>query len=164
IHNFPIQPTIDTMSYFVIFMSAHIKPESVSSYLSGICNRLENFFPDMCKVRNSLIVSQTLKGCKRLKGSKVKHKSPLSHNDICHAIKTLSLSSDYDDCLFLVLLVTGFNGLLCLAELSMLDSKKSRNWRNIMCRTTVEGLPEGYAFFLPAYKADTTFEGDKVII
>ncbi len=164
IHNFPVQPTIDSMSYYIIFMCAHIKPDSVSTYLSGICNRLENFFPDVREIRNSPIVSRTLKGCKRLKGSEVRRKSPLSHDDIRHAIKTFAPSSDYDDCLFLTLLVTGFNGLLRLAELSMPDAKKARNWRKIMCRTTVEWLPEGYTFFLPAHKADTAFEGNKVII
>ncbi|PBK81117.1 hypothetical protein ARMGADRAFT_1048865 [Armillaria gallica] len=116
------------MSYFVIFMSAHIKPDSISTYLSRICNHLENFFPNICEVRNSPIVSCTLKGCKRLKGSEVKCKSPLSHDDIRHAISTLGLSSDYDDCLFLALLITG------------------------------------YAFFLPAHKANTAFEENKVII
>ncbi len=104
------------------------------------------------------------KGCKRLKGSAVKRKAPLSRDDIHHAIKTLGSSSHYDDCLFLALLVTGFNGLLRLAELSMPDAKRARNWRKITRRTTVEWLPEGYAFFLPAHKADTAFEGNKVII
>ncbi len=46
----------------------------------------------------------------------------------------------------------------------MPDSKKARNWRKVVRRTTVEWLPEGYAFFLPAHKADTAFEGNKVII
>ncbi len=164
IHNFPVKPTADTMSYYTVFMSSHIKPDSVSSYLSGICNRLENFFPDVREVRNSPMVSRTLKGCKRLKGSAVNRKSPLSRDNIRHAIKKLGQSSDYDDCLFLAILVTGFNGLLRLAELSMPDSKKARNWRKVVRRTTVEWLPEGYAFFLPAHKADTAFEGNKVII
>lgn len=115
-------------------------------------------------MRNSTIVSRTLKGCRRLKGSPVKRKSPLSRDNIRHAIKKLGDSSDYDDCLFLALLVTGFNGLLCLAELSMPDAKKARNWWKITRRTTVEWIPEGYAFFLPAHKADTAFEGNKVII
>ncbi|PBK84920.1 hypothetical protein ARMGADRAFT_1088069 [Armillaria gallica] len=151
------------MSYFIVFMSSHIKPDSVSSYLSGICNWLENFFSHVCEVRNSTIVSCTLKGCKRLKGTAIKRKSPLSHDDIRHAIKTLGNSSDYEDCLFIALLVTGFNGLLCLAELSMPDKKKARNWRKITRRTTVKWLPQGYAFFLPAHKADTTFEGNRII-
>ncbi len=164
IHNFPIQPTVDTMSYYTVFMSAHIKPESVSTYLSGICNRLENFFPDVREIRNSPIVSRTLKGCKRLKGSEVKRKAPLSREDIRHAIKTLTPSSEYDDALFLTILVTSFNGLLRLAELSMPDAKKSRNWRKVVRRMSVKWLPEGYTFFLPAHKADTAFEGNKVII
>lgn len=164
IHNFPVKPTVDTMSYFVVFMSACIKPDSVSSYLSGICNQLENFFPDIREVRNSPVVSHTLKGCKRLKGSAVKQKSPLSRDNIRHAIKTLGHSSDYDNCLFLTLLVTSFNGLLRLTELSMPDSKKIRNWRKIVWRMSVEWLAEGYVFFLPAHKADTAFEGNKVII
>ncbi|PBL01877.1 hypothetical protein ARMGADRAFT_913151, partial [Armillaria gallica] len=125
---------------------------------------LELFFPDVCKVRNLPIVSCTLKGCKRLKESKVKRKSSLSCNNICHVIKTLSNSSDYDNCLFLALLVTGFNSLLCLTELSMPDLKKAQNWRKIIQRTTIEWLPEEYTFFLPAHKADTAFEKNKVII
>jgi hypothetical protein len=44
-HNFPIDPTPDTLSFFVVFMCHHIKPKSVESYLSGICNQLEPFFP-----------------------------------------------------------------------------------------------------------------------
>ncbi len=164
IYHFPVQLTIDTMSYFIVFMSSHIKPESVSSYLSGICNRLENFFPDVCEVRNSTIVSRTLKGCKRLRETAVKRKSPLSCNNIRHAIKNLGNSSDYNDRLFIALLVTGFNSLLRLAELSMLDKKKVRNWRKITRRTTIEWLPQDYAFFLLAHKADTTFKGNKIII
>ncbi|PBK81344.1 hypothetical protein ARMGADRAFT_948342 [Armillaria gallica] len=161
IHNFPVKPTGDTMSYYIVFMSAHNKPNSVSSYLSGICNHLKNFFPNIHKIRNSPIVSRTLKGCRRLKGSEIKHKSPLSRDNICHTIKILSLSSDYNDSLFLALLVTGFNGLLHLTELSMPDSKKLRNWRKIVHRTSVEWLAKGYAFFLPAHKADTAFEDNK---
>lgn len=164
IHKFPIQPNVDNFSYFIVFMCSHIKPDTISSYLSGICNHLENFFPDVREIHNSPIVSRTLKGCRRLKGSAVKRKSPLSRDNIRYAITKLGKSNNYDDCLFLALLVTGFNGLLRLAELSMPDLKKLRNWRKIVRRTTVEWIPEGYAFFLPAHKADMAFEGNKVII
>ena len=46
-HHFSITPTPDTLSFYVIYMSHHISPSSVASYLSGICNRLQPFFPDM---------------------------------------------------------------------------------------------------------------------
>lgn len=42
-HDFPIEPTPDTLS---VYMSHHIKPASVDSYLSGICNQLEPFYPN----------------------------------------------------------------------------------------------------------------------
>ncbi|PBK98159.1 hypothetical protein ARMGADRAFT_1043994 [Armillaria gallica] len=133
IHNFPIKPTGDTMSYFVVFMSAYIKPDSVSTCLGSVT-----------ALKTSFLTFARSGTCQLLKGSKVKCKSLLSHDDIHHAISTLGQSSDYNDCLFLALLVTGFNGLL-----------------KIIHRTSIEWLPEGYAFFLPVHKADTAFEGNK---
>ncbi len=46
----------------------------------------------------------------------------------------------------------------------MPDAKKRRNWRKIVRRASVEWIPLGYSFLLPAHKADTMFEGNKVII
>ena len=71
IHNFPIEPTQQTLSFFVVYMSAHIKPDSVNSYLSGICNELEVHFPDVCKNQNSILVSRTLAGCHQRFGTPV---------------------------------------------------------------------------------------------
>ena len=48
LHNLPIDPTPDTLSFFTVFMSHHIHPKSVDNYLSGICNNLEGLFPDIC--------------------------------------------------------------------------------------------------------------------
>lgn len=47
IHNFLVEPTADTLSFFTVFMCFHIKPDSVDTYLSGICQQLEPFFPDV---------------------------------------------------------------------------------------------------------------------
>lgn len=47
IHDRPITPSIDTLSFFIIYMSAHIRPDSVAVYLAGVCNRLETEFPEM---------------------------------------------------------------------------------------------------------------------
>ncbi len=56
LHHFPIQPTEDTLSFFIIYMSYHIKPKSIDSYLSEICNQLEHYFPDVRAVHKSLLV------------------------------------------------------------------------------------------------------------
>jgi hypothetical protein len=44
LHDFPVEPTPDTLSFFTVFMSSHIDPKSVSVYLSGICSQLEPYF------------------------------------------------------------------------------------------------------------------------
>ena len=36
-HDFPIDPTPDTLSFYIVFMCHHIKPNSIKSYLSGHC-------------------------------------------------------------------------------------------------------------------------------
>ncbi len=57
LHHFPVLPTEDTLSYYIVYMCAHIKPDSVDSYLSGICNRLKNFFPNIRAIHTSMLVS-----------------------------------------------------------------------------------------------------------
>jgi hypothetical protein len=61
LHKRPIEPTADTMSFYVVYMSHHIKPDSVDTYLSGICNQLELHFPNVRSIRSSHMVSRTLK-------------------------------------------------------------------------------------------------------
>jgi len=82
IHNFPIEPTEETFSFFIVYMSTHIKPDSVNSYLSGICNQLEPFFPDVRKRRASILVSRTLAGCRHRFGTPIHRKQPLSKTDL----------------------------------------------------------------------------------
>lgn len=45
IHSRPVAPSVDTLSLFIVFMSAYIRPDSVAAHLAGVCNRLESEFP-----------------------------------------------------------------------------------------------------------------------
>jgi hypothetical protein len=47
IHAIPVDPTPETLSYYVAFQSSFINSKSVNSYLSGICNQLEPFYPQV---------------------------------------------------------------------------------------------------------------------
>ena len=62
IHQLPVDPTPETLSYYITFQSTHINPNSVESYLSGICSNLEPFFPDIRANRATVLVKCTLKG------------------------------------------------------------------------------------------------------
>ena len=62
-HSFPVDPTPDTPSFYAVYSAHYIKPDSVSSYLFGICNQLEPFFPEVQTSRLHWLVKKTLAGC-----------------------------------------------------------------------------------------------------
>jgi len=128
IHNLPIEPTPDTLSYYITFQSSFISPVSVTSYLSGICNQLEPFFPSVRQNRSTALVVKTLKGARRRHGRPTKQKSPLTREDLQHVYDKLSASSMLDDKLFLAMLVTGFFSLLRLGEMVFPDNMGLRDF------------------------------------
>jgi hypothetical protein len=131
LHEFPIDPTEDTLSFFTVYMSHHIRPDSVDSYLSGICNQLEQYFPEVRQVRKSTLVSRTLKGCKCWKGRPIERKLPLLRDHLKAAFTQFSRSVNYEDILWLCLLHVGFDALLRVAEFTIPDNAKIRDWRKL---------------------------------
>lgn len=159
LHNFSIKPTIDTFSFYVVFMSRHIDPHSVDSYLSSICNQLEDHWPEVRNVRKSPLVSKTLKGCKRLWGREIKRKLPLSHDQLNAAANSLPPSPSYDNILWIVMLFPGFFALLRLGKMVMHNNPKLCNPRKYVRCLTAKISPSHYKFLLPGCKADPLFEG-----
>ena len=53
---------IDTLSYFVVYMSSHIQPRPVMNYPSGIVNQLQPLFPTARASHDSALVCRTLRG------------------------------------------------------------------------------------------------------
>jgi hypothetical protein len=111
LHNIALTPTPDTFSLYVVWMSSYIQLLSVNSYLSGICNKLEDDFPDVRSIRRSCLLQRTLAGCKRRFSHPVKRKEPLSCNDLHTAYLHYHKSPDHDDKLFLTQLYFGFETL-----------------------------------------------------
>jgi len=164
LHNLAIDPTPETLSYYITFQSSHINPKSVASYLAGICNNLEPFFPDIRCNRASALVKRTLKGALRRHGQPTKRKAPLTTAILQSIFAALNRSREHDDMLFLCMLNTGFPGLLRLGEMTVSDNPKLRDFRKIIRRNSLTWVGEDYQFLLPAHKADTTFEGNRVHI
>jgi hypothetical protein len=164
IHNLPVDPTQDTLSFYIVFLSTYIKPDSVNSYLSGICRQLEPFFPEIRRNRNSMLVSRTMTGCMRRFGSPVNRKTPLSHANLLFVLDRMLSSPSHDDRLFAALILTGFYALMRLGELLFPDKRAHRNYRKISLRHSVSILPSQYSFFLPSHKADPFFEGNTIVV
>jgi hypothetical protein len=166
LHHLPVDPTPDTLSFFIVFLSSHINPKSVNSYLSGVCQQLESFYPDIRQHRKSLLVARTMAGCLRRFGTPTKRKSPFSHADLQRVLDSLPPAPSHDDLLFCAILLTGFHALMRLGELVFPDKRALRNYRKLSLRhtVTVSVDPPQYSFVLPSHKGDRTFEGNTIVV
>jgi hypothetical protein len=165
-HQFPIDPTPETLSFYTVYMCHHIKPKSVDNYLSGISNQLEPFFPNVRSHRHHLLVTRTLKGCKKLRPSSISRKRPITRTELGslrHHYLQLTLTT-HDDKLFFAILLTGFHGLLRLGELVWPDNKSLQDYRKVILRHTTYIHDNSFDFHLPGHKGDRFFEGNQVII
>ena len=164
LHQFPLEPTSNTLSLFTVYMCHHIKPASITTYLSGICQQLEPYFPQVHSARNSALVHRTLQGCRRLSATPTSHKRALTLADLETVVNALTDSPDYNDQLFLAQLLTGFFTLFRLSEMTYPDDPELRDPRKVTKRNSVRISNDSFQFFLPGHKADTFFEGNIVII
>jgi hypothetical protein len=163
-HHFPLEPNPDTLSFFVVYMSHHIRPKSVKSYLSGLVQQLEPDYPSVRAVRNTRLVVKVMKGCMKARGQAVRRKLPLSFDDLVFVNNKFISSKSHNDLLFAAILITGFHGLLRLGEMTFPDSSYLRDWRKVTKRSSVVIQQHQYEFFLPGHKADRFFEGNRVLI
>jgi hypothetical protein len=164
LHNRSIEPTLDTLSFYIVFMCYHIKPQSVESYLTGICSMLEASYPNVRDIRRHRVVTRCLAGCKKLYPGPVVRKCPLTRAEVGVIVDAYSGSLNYEDHLFTALLTVGFHGLFRLGELVWPDSVLLRDHRKVIHRSSTKQLPCGFSLFLPGHKADRFFEGSTVIL
>ena len=99
-HDMPVEPTAETLSLYTVYMCHHIKPDSVDTYLSGICHQLEPYFPDVQLIRKSCLVHRTLDGCKRLRGSPTVQKQALTIADLTMVCDMYSHNHAHNNLLF----------------------------------------------------------------
>ena len=164
LHNLPVEPTAETLSFFTVYMSHHISPRSVNSYLSGISQQLETHFPTVKAAQNSTLVRRTLQGCMRMKSTATIRKRALTIDDLQLVINHYRNSLLHDDLLFVAMLVTGFFALLRLGEMTFPDDTSLQNWKKVTRRNTVHIHDNLYEFLLPGHKVDHFYEGNRIIV
>ena len=164
-HNFPVSPSEDTISYYIVYMSHHISPHSVTTYLSGIVQQLEPFYPSIREIQHSRLVQRTLQGCMKTCTVPTQHKQALPLSELSQIVAHYYQSPpSHDDLLFVTLLLTGFFTLLRLGEMVFPDDKNLRNWRKISPRCTTSISTDGYHFELPFHKANRFFADNEILI
>ncbi len=164
-HNLPTSPSEDTLSFYVVYMSHHISSRSVTTYLSGIVQQLEPFYPLIRDIRNSKLIQRTLQGCLKSCAQPTRRKSALTISDLTNILTQFNNNpTDHDNLLFLSMLFTGFFSLMRLGELAFPDDKAIQDWRKISQCRTVNVQEENYSFQLPFHKADRFFTGNTILV
>ena len=166
-HGFPIRPTADTLSFFMVYMCHFIRPSSVKSYLSGICAELEAHWPDVREIRKSHLVTRTLAGCMKLHGTSARRKRALTQDDLIKVISSIPTNPNHDDLLFAAIIFTGWHCLMRLGELVDPDATDIRDYRKtITCHSiSFNTSPRPHvSFTLPMHKANHFFEGSTIVL
>ena len=164
-HNLPSSPSKDTLSFYVVYMSHHISPRSVTTYLSGIVQQLEPFYPLIRDIRNSKLVQRTLQGCLKSCAQPTRRKRALTISDLSNVLAHFSnIPTSHDNLLFLSMLFTGFFSLMRLGEMAFPDDKAIQDWRKISWHRTVKLQEDNYSFQLPFHKADRFFTGNTILV
>lgn len=163
-HNFPVEPTPDTLSFYVVYMCQHIQPRSVECYLTGIVSQLEPYFPAVRTIRQSQLVKRSLQGSARRFGRPARRKQPLLREDLVLVVHTLARPWSFDDLLWLSQLLSGFFGLMRLGELVWPDQIELQDYAKLSLRHSVRVDANFYSFLLPRDKADIHFEGNQVLV
>lgn len=163
-HNFPLEPTPETLSFYVMYMCHHIQTKSVKSYLSGICNRLQTIYPKVCNSHKHKLVVNTLCGSTKLCAIATSCKRAITCTELAGICIKLNACHLHNDKLFLVILLTGFHGLMRLGELTWPDKLSLHNYRNVTLHHSVTVTNSNYSFLLPFHIADHLFEGNRILI
>jgi len=129
LHQLLVESTEETLSFFVVYMSHHIEPRLVRSYLSGIVQQLETVFPSIKAACHSTLITRTMDGCLKLLSSPICRRSPLTLSHL-HTVITHYHTSppSHDDLLFVAMLFTGFFALLRLRKMVFPDDVQTREW------------------------------------
>jgi len=145
-------------------MTHHIKPTSISQYLSGIISSLEPHFPNVREICNRLLISRTLAGMRKLRGfTGMSRKHALDEEDLITILNKFPICS-LDDLVMIAIVFTGFHALLRLGEMTQPDNVEKRTFRKMSLRHSLVILASFYSFILPSHKADCFFEGRMVWI
>jgi hypothetical protein len=164
LHHLPIDPTPDTLSYFVTFMSHHIQPRSVDTYLSGVANQLEPHFPHVRQSHLSPLVKRTVQGALRPLGRSASRKQPILRDDLLQVLQVLQHPLTHDDLLWITQLHCGFYALLRLGELVSPHEIALRDFSKLSLRTSVCISDTNFSFLLQRDKTDIQYERNRELI
>lgn len=163
-HGFPLDPTVDTITFFITYMATYVQPSTIANYLTGVTNLLALLYPQVRDIRLAPLVKQTLQGAKRVHSRPLQRKQHLEQQDLIYIQSELQQSNEFDDVLFLAIVFVGWHGLMRPNELTRPSNDAAFDPSRLMMRHDVIQHHTFVRLLLPAHKADPFFAGHDIII
>ncbi|GAA6029109.1 hypothetical protein JCM8097_001603 [Rhodosporidiobolus ruineniae] len=154
-------PTADSLADFVAWRFLTVT--TVAQTLSGLANTFEPLLGLAAwkEIRDSRLVKQTIVGGTKLRRSAPRLAVPLPFS-VADFVLRSALSDprrSFDAVLFFAMLALGFGTCARGAEIAVPASKKDRNPKKVLKRSTVDIESDSVVVFLPYSKADRTYQG-----
>jgi hypothetical protein len=163
-HNLPVELTSDILSFYTVYMCYHINPNSINTYLSGICHQLKSYFPNIWEIQKAHLVHHTLEGCKQLQGTPTVYKWALTIVDLNTICVAYSSQPMHDNLLFCTQLCIGFFALMWLGELTWPNKRELFGLQKLTTHNSVALNESTLWFFLPGHKANRFFKENIIIL
>jgi len=164
LHSLPLDPTPDTLSFYVVFMSHHIKPISIMQYLSSIVNSLELNFPNVRNNCQSILITCMLASMRKLCGfTGMQHKHTLTKDDLITLISSVD-PTDLNDLIFSSIVFSSFHALLRLGKMTQPYLHSKHTFRKTTLFHSVKLTHDLFSFILLMHKADCFFESSTILI
>ncbi|KAG2067193.1 hypothetical protein BDR04DRAFT_1214509, partial [Suillus decipiens] len=155
LHHFAIDPTINTLSLFVTYMGAHINPQSVNNYLSGVCSLLEEYYSQVQANQYSCLSNEDMEYL---------FSKSFPFPNLSTALVSVPIPPSHGDLLFIAQLFDGFYGLLHLGKLVWPDNTHLCSQQKLSLQMSVILSKSYHSFILHHHKSDTQFEGSTVLV
>lgn len=156
-------PTIDNIADYISTSSNRILPASIALYLSGLKSTLIEEFPYIETILASKIVTDTLKGCRRLHSRPSVQAIPFNKKDF---LLLPFPPANFNKALYSAIIAVGFAGLHKLGELvspdqtAFKDDRYFIRWNSLSFSTCLKFAQ----YTLPFSKTDQFGKGAKVAI
>lgn len=161
-HNLSLDPTVDTLSRYISYTSAHIA--SGPKYLTGARHFLAQFYPEFDANRAHVLVRKTIAGSRKLRADPIRRKLPLRTSHLTSFINIARSTCSYDDLLFATVMSCCFYGCHRSGELVWSSSLHLQDMRKVVKRCTLTFSENRAGYHLPYHKTDRFYRGTEILL
>ncbi|GAA5916593.1 hypothetical protein JCM5296_007214 [Sporobolomyces johnsonii] len=162
-YGYPLFPTHDSLSLYVIYRGRSVVPTTVASDLSGLAFFFSAANPKRwAAVRDSAKVVRAITGNTKSNSHVPRKAIPLDLDQLVSGIALALASPSYTNLLWSAITALTFLSCARAQEVTKYDNVTYRDTRKRIMHDTVRIMAKGFSALLPYHKADPLYTGSMV--